>query len=63
MLTRDEMRAYMAAKRAEWRAQGKCPTCGYERDDERWTCCSRCREMSRARVKRMKDRRKADGSN
>ena len=54
MLNRDEMRVYMAARRAEWRDKGKCPLCGYEREDARWKCCAKCRKQSRERMKRYK---------
>jgi len=58
MLTRDEMRVYMATRRAKWREQGKCPLCGYERENKRYKCCGRCREQARVNAKR----RRYDGA-
>ena len=49
MLDRDTMREYMRTKRSEWREQGLCPLCGYERDNEKYKCCGRCREQARVR--------------
>ena len=57
MLDKDTMRVYMANKRQAWREQGKCPLCGYDREDKRYVNCGRCREQARNNAKR----RKANG--
>lgn len=62
MLNRDEMRAYMATRRAEWKEQGKCYLCGYDREDLQYKTCGKCRELARKRTKRQKEKLKCERS-
>ena len=57
MFGREEMRAYIKARRADWSARGLCPYCGRERDSK-YKVCNRCRELARARQSRYEAKRK-----
>lgn len=60
MYTRERMREYMRARRAEWREKGLCVDCGAERESK-YLRCNACREKARIRMEQKRKKHKEVG--